>query len=100
MGEHPQAVQTVAIDCRYAGYIARQNASVVRLAQLEDMKIPEWLHYSAVPHLRAEAKERLQTIRPMTLGQALRISGITPADITVLMIYLKTTSQSQYSNKQ
>ena len=100
MNQHPQAAQTVAIDCRYAGYITRQDASVARLAQLEDVKIPEWVNYSAVPHLRAEAKERLQAIRPMTLGQALRISGITPADITVLMIYLKTVSQNQSSPKQ
>jgi len=84
----PDAVKTVAIDCRYAGYLARQRRSVARLAELEDKRIPDAMDYATVPHLRAEARERLEAIRPRTLGQALRVSGITPADVTVLMVHL------------
>ncbi|MCD4699124.1 MAG: tRNA uridine-5-carboxymethylaminomethyl(34) synthesis enzyme MnmG [Phycisphaerae bacterium] len=83
-----EAVETVAIDCRYAGYVARQRSATAKMRQLNRSRIPDSLDYSAVPHLRAEATERLENIRPATLGQALRISGITPADITVLMIHL------------
>jgi len=86
--EHRDALQTVAIDCRYAGYVARQRAAAAKLPELEERVIPERLDYSAVPHLRAEARQRLKSILPRTLGQALRVSGITPADITVLMIHL------------
>jgi len=93
--EYPQAVQSVAFDCRYAGYVARQSSSTAWLAQLDNTPIPGWMDYFSVPHLRAEARERLQAIRPMTLGQALRISGITPADITVLTIYINSTSRTK-----
>jgi tRNA uridine 5-carboxymethylaminomethyl modification enzyme len=86
--EHPQAVETAAIDCRYAGYVARQQAAAERLGQLEGRRIPDSLDYGAVAHLRAEARERLVAVRPRTLGQALRVSGVTPADVTVLMVHL------------
>ncbi len=86
--DHRDAVETVAVDCRYAGYVARQQVDTARLMELEMKRIPDSLDYAAVPHLRAEATERLESIRPATLGQALRVSGITPADITVLMIHL------------
>ncbi len=89
--EHRDAIEAVSIDCRYAGYIERQQAHARKLGQLDLRPLPESLDYSAVPHLRAEARERLEAIRPRTLGQALRVSGITPADITVLMIHLGRT---------
>ena len=78
----------VVTDCRYAGYVERQQRQAQQLAELEQRTIPEAMDYSAVPHLRAEARQRLFEIRPRTLGQALRITGITPADITVLSIHL------------
>ena len=84
----PQAVTTAAIDCRYAGYVARQQAAAERLGELEGRRIPESLDYRGVAHLRAEARQRLQVVRPRTLGQALRVSGVTPADVTVLMVHL------------
>jgi tRNA uridine 5-carboxymethylaminomethyl modification enzyme len=86
--EHRGAVETAAVDCRYAGYLRRQEALARKLRDLEDRILPELLDYAAVPHLRAEAAERLAAVRPRTLGQALRISGITPADITVLTVHL------------
>ena len=84
----PDAVEAAGIDCRYAGYVRRQQAHAEKLRSLEQRLVPASLDYSAVPHLRAEARERLEAINPRTLGQALRISGITPADITVLMVHL------------
>ncbi len=88
-----EAVETVAVDCRYAGYVARQQAATERMRQLDSRHIPGSMDYCSVPHLRAEAIERLENIRPSTLGQALRISGITPADITVLMIRLTSPTK-------
>ena len=85
---HGEAVQTVAIDCRYAGYVQKERAAAARLAELESKRIPPSIRYDDVPHLRAEARQRLAAIAPATLGQALRISGITPADVTVLMVHL------------
>jgi tRNA uridine 5-carboxymethylaminomethyl modification enzyme len=90
---HPQAVETVAIDCRYAGYVARQRQAAARLAELESKRIPPSLRYDEVPHLRAEARQRLAAIAPATLGQALRVSGITPADVTVLMVHLASRNR-------
>ncbi len=85
---HLQAVATAAIDCRYAGYLARAQATAARLGAVEEKRIPDELDYRSVSHLRAEARERLEAIRPRTLGQALRVSGITPADVTLLMVHL------------
>ncbi len=98
--DHPEAVETVAIDCRYAGYVARQRAVTAKMRQLDTRRIPDSLDYSAVPHLRAEAAEHLESVRPATLGQALRISGITPADITVLMIHLTCSLKSEHAGSR
>jgi tRNA uridine 5-carboxymethylaminomethyl modification enzyme len=82
-------IEAVSIDAKYEGYLARQEKVVENFRKLENQKIPQDIDYYAVPHIRAEAKEKLTTFRPYTLAQAGRISGITPADITVLQIYLK-----------
>jgi len=84
----PAAVRQVATDCLYAGYVARQQRQARQLGDLEHRPIPPALDYAAVPHLRHEARQRLTAIRPRTLGQALRVSGITPADIMVLSVHL------------
>jgi tRNA uridine 5-carboxymethylaminomethyl modification enzyme len=75
-------------DAKYAGYIARQEVEIERQRRLESRRIPSVLAYDAIPHLRQEAREKLSRVRPADLAQAGRISGITPADIAVLMIYL------------
>ncbi|HOF18899.1 MAG TPA: tRNA uridine-5-carboxymethylaminomethyl(34) synthesis enzyme MnmG, partial [Phycisphaerae bacterium] len=85
---HPDAVESLCIDARYAGYIAREAGAIRQMQQLDAHVLPEWIDYAAVPQLRHEARERLAQVRPRSLGQALRISGITPADITVLTIHL------------
>lgn len=82
------------IDAKYEGYLAKQDRLIIGLRTLENKKIPPDLDYSGILHLRAEAKEKLSAFRPGTLGQASRISGITPADITVIQIHLKKKNQS------
>jgi len=85
----PEAREQVEIEAKYAGYLARQETQVQRARRMEDRVIPAGLDYSAVPHLRTEAREKLARIRPRSLGQATRIAGIGPADLAVLLIHLK-----------
>jgi len=82
-------LQAVIIDAKYQGYLDKQERSMAGFRALESKKIPPALDYNQIIHLRAEAKEKLLAFRPATLGQASRISGITPADITVIQIHLK-----------
>ena len=91
---HPAAMDLSETDCRYAGYVARQQRQVEQMSDLDGRRIPDGLDYQVVPHLRAEACQKLLAIRPRTLGQALRISGLTPADITVLAIHLHAMGRS------
>ncbi|MGB2755622.1 MAG: tRNA uridine-5-carboxymethylaminomethyl(34) synthesis enzyme MnmG [Phycisphaerae bacterium] len=84
----PEAREQVEIEAKYAGYLERQEREVQRARRMEDRPIPPTLDYAAVPHLRAEAREKLARIRPRSLGQAGRIAGIGPADLAVLMIHL------------
>src|SRR5207245_1808867 len=73
---------------KYSGYVQRQAAQVERFQRLESRPIPAQFDYAAVPQLRAEARDKLTRIRPASLGQASRISGITPADLAVVLVYL------------
>jgi tRNA uridine 5-carboxymethylaminomethyl modification enzyme len=85
----PRAVEQVVIETKYAGYIRRQAADIERAAKIEAVRIPGTFDYAAVPQLRHEAKEKLGRVRPESLAQAGRISGITPADLAVVMLYLR-----------
>jgi tRNA uridine 5-carboxymethylaminomethyl modification enzyme len=76
-------------DAKYAGYVARQQIDIDRQQRLVARRIPANIDYAAVPHLRAEAREKLARVGPTDLSQAARISGITPADVAVLMIHLE-----------
>ena len=82
----------VAIEERYSGYLKRENEEVLKTAKTHDVKIPETLIYSEIKGLSNEAKEKLSKVLPETLGQASRISGITPAIISLLRIYIKKHS--------
>src|SRR5262249_58465007 len=84
----PDVIEQVVLETKYAGYIERQAAQVERFKRLESRPIPAHFDFMAVAQLRAEAKEKLSRIRPTSLGQASRISGISPADLAVLLIYL------------
>jgi tRNA uridine 5-carboxymethylaminomethyl modification enzyme len=84
----PTAAVQATYDVKYAGYIARQQIDIARQERLAARRIPAAFDYGAVPHLRAEAREKFDRVRPVDLAQAARISGITPADLTVLLIRL------------
>jgi tRNA uridine 5-carboxymethylaminomethyl modification enzyme len=84
-----RAAQQVEIETKYAGYIRRQASTVAKQSNLENARIPETFDYLAVSNLRAEAREKLRKVQPASLGQASRISGITPADIAILMLHVK-----------
>lgn len=84
-----RAARQVEIETKYAGYIRRQELEISRQERVVGIPIPETFNFLGIPQLRKEAKEKLTKVRPRDLGQAGRISGITPADLTVLLLYLK-----------
>lgn len=84
----PAIREQVEIRIKYEGYIARQQKDVEQFRKLEARTLPQDIDYDAVPSLRLEARQKLKDIRPLNFGQAGRISGVSPADITALMIYL------------
>jgi tRNA uridine 5-carboxymethylaminomethyl modification enzyme len=84
-----EAIQQVEIALKYEGYIARQEIEVAKMKGLEDKQIPSWMDYAKVPSLRTEARQKLAKIQPATLGQASRISGVSPSDVGILMIWMK-----------
>ncbi len=84
-----EVVEQVVLETKYRGYVDRQALEVERFRRLEDKRIPTQFDYHAIPQLRQEAKEKMTRIRPKSLGQASRISGITPADLAVLLFYLE-----------
>jgi len=87
-------VQQVEIEIKYAGYIDRQEAEIEKFRSLEDKLIPDWLDYGSVPSLRTEARTKLQKVQPATLGQASRISGVSPSDIAILTVWIKRGKQA------
>ena len=82
--------EQVNINIKYDGYISRQIKQVESFKRLEKKKIPEGFDYDDVPSLRIEARQKLKTYRPTSIGQASRISGVSPADISVLLVYMET----------
>ena len=84
----PEVFEQVEIELKYEGYIKRQQAQILEMRRLESKQIPEDICYDKIDGLRLEAREKLGKIRPQNVGQASRISGVSPADISVLLIYL------------
>jgi tRNA uridine 5-carboxymethylaminomethyl modification enzyme len=82
------ALEQVVLEAKYAGYINRQAQQIERFQKLESKPIPPHFDYAAIPQLRFEAKEKLGRVRPANLGQASRISGISPADLAIILVYL------------
>ena len=79
----------VETDSKYEGYLKKEAEVIEKARKLEDKPLPEDVDYNAMQGLRLEARQKLDRIRPRSLGQAARISGVSPADIAVLMVYLK-----------
>jgi len=90
-----EIIQQIEIQVKYAGYIERQEIDIERLASLEGKGIPTDLNYSLVQGLRTEARLKLSELRPSSIGQASRISGISPADVSVLLVYLRRGAGAQ-----
>lgn len=92
----PNDVQKqVEIQLKYDGYIARDLEQIERFKRLEQKQIPVWIDYEKVPSLRFESRHKLKKYRPDSIGQASRISGVTPADISILLVWLKHAEQNQ-----
>ncbi|MNZ87229.1 tRNA uridine 5-carboxymethylaminomethyl modification enzyme MnmG [compost metagenome] len=81
--------EQVEIQIKYAGYIEKQLLHVERLQKMEKKKIPESIKYDDIHGLAIEARQKLDKIRPLSIGQASRISGVTPADISILLVFLE-----------
>ncbi len=84
----PLVQEQIEIDIQYEGYIRRQQAAIEEMRRLENKLLPEDIDYRSIPGLRKEAAEKLDKIRPRSLGQASRISGVSPADVSVLIVWL------------
>jgi tRNA uridine 5-carboxymethylaminomethyl modification enzyme len=89
LGLSQRAIDQVVVETKYWGYIRRQSLDIERQSKVQSLGIPATFDYVAIPQLRAEAREKFSRVRPGNLGQAGRISGITPADLAVLALYLK-----------
>ena len=85
----PAVTEEAEIMMKYAGYLARQEKQVEEFRKEESRLLPENLDYHAISGLRLEARQKLSEIRPLNVGQAGRISGVSPADVAVLLIYLE-----------
>lgn len=84
-----EEVEQVEINAKYEGYIKKANKEADKMLSLEEKKIPEDIDYEKVPNIASEARQKLIEIKPTTIGQASRISGVNPADISILMVYLR-----------
>ncbi|GIW87045.1 MAG: tRNA uridine 5-carboxymethylaminomethyl modification enzyme MnmG [Isosphaeraceae bacterium] len=87
--DEPEIIDQVLLDLRYDGYVRRQAEEVERFRRLEQKRIPPSLDFNQIPQLRAEAREKLNRVRPHSVGQAARIPGISPADLATLLVYLR-----------
>lgn len=86
----PYAVaEQITFDLKYSGYVERQQVTVDRQLRLAEKQIPADFDYRLITHLRHEAREKLDRVRPRTIAQAQRISGITPADITLVLLHVQ-----------
>ena len=81
--------EQVEISIKYEGYIAKAYKEAAKMKDLDNQKIPDDIDYTKIHNLASEAKQKLNEVRPTSLGQALRISGVNPTDISLIMIYLK-----------
>jgi tRNA uridine 5-carboxymethylaminomethyl modification enzyme len=82
-------IKQVEVSLKYEGYIKKQLQQVEKFKSLEEKKLPEGIDYSSIDGLRLEARQKLDAIKPTSIGQASRISGVSPADISVLLVYIE-----------
>ncbi len=89
----PDVAEEVEIMAKYDGYIERERRSVEKFRKMERLKIPEEIDYGSVPDLKMEVREKLERVRPLSLGQAMRVPGVTPAAVAVLQVHIKAMSE-------
>lgn len=94
-----EIAEQVEIQVKYEGYIQRQEEEIRKFRTLESKQIPNWLDYHSIPSLSYEGRQKLLQIRPTTLGQAGRISGVTPADVSLLAVWMKRGNPETFSEK-
>lgn len=92
LSQHQKTMMEVGI--KYAGYITKQQQQIDKFKRLENRKLSRELDYSSIEGLRIEARQKLNEFKPLSVGQASRISGVSPADINVLLIYLEKERRS------
>ena len=83
-----EAIEQVEISLKYEGYIQKEQESVDKFNRLEGIKIPRDFNYTKITSISSEGREKLTQIQPLTIGQASRISGVSPSDISVLLVYM------------
>ena len=83
-----EIIEQAEIEVKYSGYIEKERNNAEKLTRLEDIKIPENFDYNKIKSMSTEAKQKLSKIRPVTISQASRISGVSPSDVSVLLIYM------------
>lgn len=91
----PELVQKIEIQIKYEGYIQRQAGEVARFREMEAKQIPTWMNYDEIPSMRTESRQKLKKVQPKTLGQAARISGVSPSDIGLLLVWMKRGSRTK-----
>ena len=96
----PGVARQMEIQVKYQGYIQRQERDIQAFLRMEQAVLPDDLDYQAISSLRIEAREKLNRVRPRNLGQAGRISGVSPSDISVLMVYLKHRATGSGGRKE
>ena len=82
-------IEQVVINIKYDGYITKANKEAEKMLEYENIKLNDSIDYSLIPNLAKEAVQKLNDIKPISIGQALRISGVNPADISMILLYLK-----------
>ncbi|KAF0243195.1 MAG: tRNA uridine 5-carboxymethylaminomethyl modification [Planctomycetota bacterium] len=100
LGIGAQAAEQVELEAKFAGYIARQQAAIDRFRRMESRRIPARFDYATVHQLRAEARERLEEVQPLTLGQAARVGGVRPADIALLVLALSRPRKEKAGQRE
>jgi tRNA uridine 5-carboxymethylaminomethyl modification enzyme len=94
-----EVAEQVEIQIKYEGYIEKSLQQVERLKKMENKKIPEDIDYDAITGLATEARQKLKQVRPLSVAQASRISGVNPADISILLVYLEQGRIARVSNE-
>ena len=92
--------EQVEIQVKYEGYITKSHQQVDRMKKMENKVIPEDIDYSAISGLATEARQKLETVRPLSMGQASRISGVNPADISILLVYIEQGQIKRLSDEK